>query len=72
MTHCDTHMRLLFNSVGAQKSNYDPPVSALRDIVITPFPTQRAVATATIGSATARLADIGPLAIVYPQEFMLP
>ena len=35
----------------------------LVDIVFTPFPTERAVAMATIGSATARLADIGPLAM---------
>ena len=32
----------------------------LRDIVITPFPTERAVAIGTIASAAARLADIGP------------
>ena len=39
------------------------PQVVLVDIVFTPFPTQRAVAMATIGSATARLADIGPLAM---------
>ena len=39
------------------------PQVLLVDIVFTPFPTQRAVAMATIGSATARLADIGPLAM---------
>ena len=40
-----------------------PSGTRLGDIVFTPFPTQRAVAMATIGSATFQLADIGPLAM---------
>ena len=44
-------------------SNTTLPQVVLVDIVFTPFPTQRAVAMATIGSATARLVDIGSFAM---------